>query len=210
LVTIARARNWLVTIIELPWLVGRREAGRGSATARTPTNPQVKRATLREMPRSRHQSGARKGSVKSRQRSDLTYPPRPIPRLTPEAAGQMVRLLHAGLPAEEAVRYVRPESQAADKIAAAWLRDPLMLDATALFIRGPWEDLDPDQRLILARDKYAYECICDYLKTSEGVDDPVAKFLAEMRIAVEKADQDPDGAELGVPLLPPPAKPAAN
>jgi hypothetical protein len=148
----------------------------------------------------------------------------------------MVRLLHAGLPAEEAVRYVRPESQAADKIAAAWLRDPLMLDATALFIRGPWEDLDPDQRLILARDKflaeqayflythqyqtlsdedrprakYAYECICDYLKTSEGVDDPVAKFLAEMRIAVEKADQDPDGAELGVPLLPPPAKPAAN
>lgn len=159
------------------------------------------------MPRSKHQNGARKGSVKSRQRSDMVFASHAIPTLTAERAAWLVKLLHAGLPAANAVAYILPDAPNQDAIAKVWMNDPLLLQATVTFMKGPWEELEPDQRLVLARDKflaenayflythtleslaaddqigqakYAYDTICAYLKGSEAVDDPVKAFLSEM------------------------------
>lgn len=185
------------------------------------------------MPRSSHRNGARKGSVKSRSRSDFAFPAASpaATALTPSRASAFVKLMHAGLPADQAVGYILPDCKEPRKLASTWANNPLTLDATVAFNKGAWEELEPESRLILARDKflaeqayflythsfgtladedrgkakYAYESICEYLKGLESIDDPIAKFLSEMKLTVEKAGPTPDatvdvGDDIGAPL----------
>lgn len=167
------------------------------------------------MPRSKHTNGARKGSVKSRTRSDFAFPcVAKVEPLTPERAAAFVRLLHAGLPAADAVAMILPtatDEQVIDTVSA-WGNNPVTLAALAEFSRGKWQDLEPEARLTLARDKwlaeqayflythnfstidpslmgsakYAYASLCEFLGSRDQVDDPVAKFMAMMKDAYEK------------------------
>lgn len=99
---------------------------------------------------------------KRRDRSDTKRPPirRDAYALDQSRALSFVKLIYAGLPPRDAVGFILPDAPIAKRqdIASEWANSPLTLAATQLFTEGvAWEELSPDARLTLARDKFLAE-----------------------------------------------------
>lgn len=97
------------------------------------------------------------------------------PRLTPDLAYELVKLLHAGLPQLQAMAYLVPEyDRGVSKTLRIgwrrrWMNDPLLLDAAKRLNGGEWVSLDAERRLEIALDKH-YAELAYFLYTHDYAD----------------------------------------
>lgn len=144
---------------------------------------------------------------------------------TPAQAAKFVKLLNAGVPALDAIRYVLPQIADADCDArlALWSTSTALADANAQTTGGAWEDLDPDVRIALALDKHHAE-LAYFLYThrfDSSTDPSTARKMEEARTALaaqqkgnapaddspwsrfvsEQIDSERTHADLGPPTL---------
>lgn len=93
-----------------------------------------------------------------------------LPALDPVTAGDVAKLLMAGVPFDSVLALCDPEYYAyvhghdpdraesmMSKWALAWQRDPLLLSANTELVGAEWQDLDGERRLQIAIDKHMAE-----------------------------------------------------
>lgn len=130
-----------------------------------------------------------------------------MPKLTDTVALEFVKLIHTGISAESAVIFLVPSIAAseldddskvafAEKIVKQWHKSRLVFDALARFSGGAWQDLDPDRRLSITRDKAYAEMAYfiyshDYAKL-EGVD---LKKYNDARVAIDERLKGSDNVD---------------
>ncbi len=124
----------------------------------------------------------------------------PIPRLTVDLARTFVRIIMAGVPADQALVYCAPHVQSADGQAVAvqaWANDPLMAAAVVAFNGAEWHCLDADKRIELALDKHAAELAYFlYAHSFEHAAGDELKKLSDARealVELTKGEGEPDG-----------------
>lgn len=137
-------------------------------------------------------------------RKDRPSAVRTQPDLTPARAHDLVKLLAAGVPPHDALRYLDPEyfAVADPKQRHAWLLawsgDPMTLRAQSSLNGADWPDLEAGQRLTIAFDKHLAELAYflfshDYSKI-EGTDLRKADAAREALMSYLKEGADAESS----------------
>lgn len=106
------------------------------------------------------------------------------PKIVALMASDFARLLAAGVPSIDAAAFVAPayyesaERKDFRKWASVLANDRRTLDAVVELNGGQWIDLQPQERLVIARDKYLAECAYVlYTHSRAEADEDLARLM---------------------------------